>query len=174
MNHLAVKKPNPNRLVLTALAGIALALAACGGGLVRGQPPLVGISALQLGGGQIQSLVHLHNPNDIEMEVDRVEMSMTLGEADLGQRSNRPAIRIHPNGTEEIRFDFPADDLARRKLAQLESGERNSIPYTIDGRVFDSEGKAEKFSQRGYLYPVPGRPGQFRGAGPQRETPRDW
>lgn len=155
------------------LAAMATLMMACSGGLTRGQPPLVGISAVQLDGQQLQARVDIHNPNDVEMEVSRFEMAMVLGDADLGLRSDSPGIKIHPNGTEEIGFNLPVDQAARDNLAQLESGQRSSVAYSISGRVVDSQGESEKFSQQGYFYPVPGRPGQFRGAGPQRNAPRN-
>lgn len=154
------------------LIALSLGLAGCGGGLVRGQPPLVGVSSLELGEQGIRTRVDLHNPNGVEMQVDVIEMSMVLGDADLGRHSARPGVSVHANGTEEISFEFPAEEPARLQLAALESGRINSIAYTVSGQVRDSTGGSEKFSQKGYLYPVPGRPGRFRGAGPKREQPR--
>lgn len=156
------------------LALTIASLTACGGGLIRGQPPLVGISALQLESQQIRTRIDIHNPNDVDMEIDTIEMSMKISDTDLGLHSTRLGLDIHPNGTEEIGFDFPSDSSARQLLAELEQGEVNSLPYALEGTVRDATGGSEKFSQQGYLYPVPGRPGRFRGAGPQREQPRDW
>jgi hypothetical protein len=107
------------------------------------------------------------------MEVEIFEMSMTLGEADLGRHSANLGISIHPHGTEEIGFDFPSGPGARQTLAELERGDVNSVSYSVEGRVRTAQGDNEAFTQSGYLYPVPGRPGQFRGAGPQRDRPRD-
>jgi len=155
------------------LISLSLVLAGCGG-LVRGQPPLVGVSSLEVGGQAIRTRIDVHNPNGVDMHVDVIEMSMTLGDSDLGRHSARPGVSIHPNGTEDIDFDFPASEGARRQLAELESGRINSIAYSVTGQVRDSGGASEKFSQQGYLYPVPGRPGHFRGAGPKREQSREW
>jgi hypothetical protein len=153
----------------TLIAFLYLTITACGGGLVRGQPPLVGISSLNAQQTEINTRVDIYNPNGVDMEVDTFEMSMTLGDSELGLHSEKPGLSIHPNGTEEISFSFPAEATAGQALSELERGEVNSVPYTINGRVLDSGGDSERFSQRGYLYPVPGRPGEFRGAGPQRD-----
>lgn len=153
---------------------LSLALAACAGGLVRGQPPLVGVSSVVLEQQQIRARVDVHNPNGVEMPVDVMELSMTLAESDLGRHSARPGITIHPNGTEEVVFDIPGDESARRELSQLESGQVSSIAYTVSGQIRDSAGGSERFTQQGYLYPVPGRPGHFRGAGPKRDQSREW
>lgn len=150
--------------------GLTFLAAACGSGLVRGEPPLVSVSALQLESRQIHIRLNLHNPNGVPMEVDRIQMTLQIGEADLGRQDARPGLSIHPNGTEEVSFQLPTSDEASRELTQLQNGDINSVQYTVKGQVFDNAGKSEKFSQLGYFYPVPGRPGQFRGAAPQRET----
>lgn len=155
------------------LITLSLALTACGG-LVRGQPPLVGVSSVVLDAQQVRARVDVHNPNSVEMPVDVMELSMTLGDADLGRHSARPGITIHPNGTEEVVFELPVSENARRQLNQLESGQLNSIAYTVSGQVRDSSGGSERYTQQGYLYPVPGRPGHFRGAGPKRDQSRQW
>lgn len=158
-----------NILVLSS----CLATAACSGGLVRGEPPLVSISTLALDGQAIHTRVNIYNPNSEDMPVDLIEMSMTVGEIDLGRHSRRLGISVHPNGTEEIGVDFPGNDAAGRRLAELERGDMASLAYLVEGKVSNAEGDSEKFNQAGYLYPVPGRPGQFRGAGPQRDRPHD-
>lgn len=157
----------------TLIFVLFLTTAACSGGLVRGEPPLVGVSALELDQQRIRTQVDVYNPNGVEMPVDTVEMSMTLGEDELGNSSQRPALAIHPNGREQVVFDFPAGEAAQQALSELESGAVASLAYSVEGKVSNSAGKSEPFSQQGYLYPVPGRPGQFRGAGPVREQLRD-
>ena len=157
------------KIATSILAPILTCLVACGAGLVRGEAPLVSVSALQLESQQLHVRLNLHNPNDVSMEVDRIELSMQIGEAELGRQDARPGLSIHPNGTEEVSFNLPASDAAGRNLTQLQNGAINSVQYTVKGQVFDKAGKSEKFSQQGYFYPVPGRPGQFRGAAPQRE-----
>jgi len=151
------------------LLGLTFLASACGGGLVRGESPLASVSALQLDHQQIHIRINLHNPNGVPMDVDRIQMTMKIGEAELGRQDAMPSLSIHPNGTDEISFDFPASDAASQMLTQLQDGGITSVQYTMSGRVFDSTGKSENFSQQGYFYPVPGRPGQFRGAAPQRD-----
>ena len=146
-----------------------LTLAACGGGQVRGQPPLAGLASLELEAEKLHARLEVHNPNGVEMQVDVIELALTLGDATLERQFSRPDIDVHPNGTEVIRFDIPASGSANTALSELERGERNSLPYSMEGLVRDAAGSSEKFSQDGYLYPVPGRPGSFRGAGAQRE-----
>lgn len=153
----------------TLIVSICILVVACGDGLVRGQPPLVDLSTLQSADSEIRTRVDIHNPNGVDMMVRDLEMSMTLGETNLGSHRIELGLTIHPNGTEEIGFTFPAADAAGQTLARLEEGDVNSVPYTIEGRVIDANGDSEQFSRDGYLYPLPGRPGEFRGAGAKRD-----
>lgn len=164
-----VKKFDPAGPLLIC---ICLIVTACSGGLVRGQPPMVGLSTINSQPQALNARVAIFNPNGIDMPVASIEMSMTLGDNDLGTHTEQTGITIHPNGTEEIGFSFPADETARNTLADLENKVVNSVPYTVTGRVIASDGSNERFSQEGYLYPIPGRPGEFRGAGPQSERPQ--
>lgn len=165
------------RLPELILACSILALAACSGGMVRGQPPLVGISTLALSETEIGTHLAVYNPNDIDFDVEVVEMRMTLGQTDLGLHSAWPGVDIHPRGTEEIVFDFPVmesnTERVREALDALEQGSVDSVAYEVEGFIRNAQGDSERFSHNGYLYPVPGRPGQFRGAGAKRERLSD-
>lgn len=151
------------------IALIALFAAACSGGLVRGQPPMVGLSSIESQPQALNARLDIHNPNGVDMPVASIEMSMTLGETDLGRHTEQLDISVHPNGTEVIGFSFPANEAAGSLLGELERREINSVPYSVNGRVIAAGGDSERFSQEGYLYPIPGRPGEFRGAGPQSD-----
>lgn len=153
------------------LAFVCLALTACGGGLVRGEPPLVGISSISTQPETIGARVDFYNPNSVDIRIETIELAMTLGDTELGTQQEQPGLSLHPNGTEEIIFDFPANEQAGEQLADLENRVINSVPYSVSGRVISSDGYNEQFSQDGYLYPIPGRPGEFRGAGPQSDRP---
>ena len=158
-----------NIITRSLIVCLVTATTACGGGLVRGQPPLVGVSSLEALQSEYQTRVDIYNPNGVDMVLDSIEMSMILGETNLGRHSAPLDLTVHPNGTEEIGFAFPAQSESGRTLAELERREINSVSYTIEGRVVSPDGGSEQFSQDGYLYPIPGRPGAFRGAGPQRD-----
>lgn len=151
---------------------LSLALIACGGG-VRGQPPLVSVSSLWGGEEGLTASVNISNPNDVEMSLVRVAMTMTLDQVELAPANMAVDFDIHPHGTEEMNLLFQHDADAQSMLAELHSGARNGLPYSVKGEIRNRSGNAERFEHAGYFYPVPGKPGQYRGAGPQREAPRD-
>jgi len=39
-----------------------------------------------------------------------------------------------------------------------------NLPFRLEGRVHTEEDKFLQFKHKGHLYPVPGKPGQFRSA----------
>jgi len=49
-------------------------------------------------------------------------------------------------------------------LVSLKDGEVPSLPFRLEGRVHTEESGNLRFKHKGHLYPVPGRPGQFRSA----------
>jgi hypothetical protein len=55
-------------------------------------------------------------------------------------------------------------DRARGQLAELQGGKFASLPFSLQGRVHTSEDGYLDFKHEGYLYTVPGKPGQFRSA----------
>lgn len=151
------------------LVCFSLIITACGAGLIRGEPPLVGISSIKSQSSALSARVDIYNPNDVDMPIETVEMEMTLGDTDLGLHTEQPGLSVNPNGTEEISFTFSASETAGNTLSDLQNKVVNSVPYSISGRVITSDGNKQQFSQEGYLYPIPGRPGEFRGAGPQSD-----
>ena len=154
------------------IASAYLLLSACGSSQVRGEPPLIGVSSITSQPDALSVKADFYNPNDVDIEVQTIELAMTIGETDLGTQQSQPGVSLHPNGTEEIVFEFPADETAGQDLADLENKVVNSVPYSVSGRVISIDGYNEVFTQEGYLYPIPGRPGEFRGAGPQSDRRR--
>ena len=88
-------------------------------------------------------------------------------------RENRPmSLLIDANSAEEVTVEKLPDEYIRRQLASLENGEVVSLPFALTGRVRTEEDGYLRFEQKGHLYPVPGRPGQFRSAVTQAQDLR--
>ena len=157
-----------NKATGISLLLITLMLSACGGGGVRGEAPLVSISSLDSDASSLMTRVDIHNPNDVDMELRFVSMSLSIEGVELPAGVQDVNLVIHPHGTEEIEIVFRPDEEARDTLASLPTGEGRGLAYTVDGEIRDVQGNTERFEHEGYFYPVPGKPGQFRGTGPQR------
>ena len=148
-----------------ALAVTSL-LTACGGThLVKGESPLVSVSSLTLDGNTLSTNFDIRNPNGVQMSIERVEVGMTIKNTSL-DRANQPFdMSIDPNSVEHIQVASKVSDATMDLFGQLESGDILSLAYELDGVVHTLNEGVENFSHEGHLYPVPGRPGYFRGAG---------
>lgn len=155
-----------NRFITLCLL-IAFACAACGPHQIRGRAPLISISSLNLVGNRLSADFDVRNPNDESMTIDAVEIRMSLQDTEVSRNNEGLQIGISPQGTEEVHVESLPDAFARNLLKSLESGDVISLPYELEGRVHTQERGYLEFSHQGHLYPVPGRPGRFRGAGAQ-------
>ena len=93
-----------------------------------------------------------------------------LGEDDPGFAfdwgAGMPALDlpIDANSSERVTDRSQPDDSALDPLRSLESGDTDSLPFSLEGRVHTLDDGYLRFEQKGHLYRVPGRPGQFRAA----------
>ena len=52
-------------------------------------------------------------------------------------------------------------------------GDVPNLPFRLEGRVHTEEDGFLRFKHKGHLYPVPGKPGQFRSATTQSSRIRE-
>ena len=150
-------------LAFALLAGISLMmLAACGSNMVRGQPPFVQINALKLNGETVTLDLGVRNVNDVMLDIEHIGFALKLRESELASLDTPRQTSVTANGSEAIQFEVVANPAGRDLLVALQNGEINSLPYSLEGTIRAAEEKHLKFSGEGHLYPVPGRPGQFR------------
>ena len=64
-------------------------------------------------------------------------------------------------------FEELPDEFTRSLLDSLGSGEVKSLAFDLNGKVHTLEDSYLSFAHKGYLYPVPGKPGYFRSAATQ-------
>jgi hypothetical protein len=141
-----------------------LLCAACAPNKIKGNPPFVGISSLTMKEQTLGASFDVRNINEVEMVIDSVEISIRVKGSDFTRYSGAYSLTLDPNTTEEIRLDELPGELARGQLADLASGKIASLPFSLEGRVHTAEDGYLEFKHEGYLYPVPGKPGQFRSA----------
>jgi hypothetical protein len=160
----------PGTLAVLLLAGVACT--ACGPQVIKGRPPFVSISTMSLAEGRLATEYRIDNQNGVAMNIDAIEVTMTVDDVQLTRDARELRLLIDANSAEEYRVEeTPADDV-RRMLGSLERGEVNSLPFELGGRVLTQEEGYLRFEQKGHLYPVPGRPGSFRSAVTQAQELR--
>ena len=160
----------PGYLAVLLLAGVIST--SCGPQIIKGRPPFVSISAMNMSAGQLTTEYRIDNQNGVAMNIQAIEVLVTVDDAQLTRDNRDLGLLIDANSAEEYRVEEPAAEDARRLLASLERGEVNSLPFELSGQVLTQEDGHLRFEQKGHLYPVPGRPGNFRSAVTQAQQLR--
>ena len=74
---------------------------------------------------------------------------------------------VGANSTEIVEVEQFPDAFVQDLLASLRDGEVASLPFRLEGRVHTEKDGFLRFKHKGHLYPIPGKPGQFRSASTQ-------
>jgi LEA14-like dessication related protein len=154
-----LKSPSSITVLLTLLI-----CTACGPSIIQGQPPFISIAGLSLEGQQLSADFNIHNPNGEPMEIDGIEIEVQVEEAVLTRYNSDFKLTVGANSTEEILVEQLPDDFTQQLLKSLQSGEVSSLPFRLEGKANTLLDGTLHFRNKGHLYPVPGRPGQFRSA----------
>ena len=150
------------RRILVALLLCPVVCAACGAQKVKGKPPFVSIASLSIEGDSLVTRFDIYNINEVEMVIDTFEVTVRVRNSELATRNGPLQLTIGPNTTEEIPVTQQAGEQSKRMLSDLEAGEVASLPFSLQGRLHTRDDGYLAFEHEGHLYPVPGRPGQFR------------
>ncbi len=151
------------RLYTLTLASLLLCTA-CATGKIKGNPPFVGISSMTMTNQALAASFDVRNINEVEMVIDSVEITISVKGSEFSRYAGPYSLSLDPNTTEAINLDNLPPENAREQLADLQSGKIASLPVNLHGRVHTAADGYLDFKHEGYLYPVPGKPGQFRSA----------
>lgn len=166
------------RLVsLLSLCVALLTTAGCGPQVIEGRPPFVSISGMNLDGNTLTTRFDIANQNGVAMNIDAAEITVKVRDTELLRYTSTDALEITANSTETVTTTSEPESFTVTLLNSLDDGQLDSLSIDISGRVHTPEDGYLRFEQNGYLYRVPGRPGQFRSAVTQskglvREEPR--
>jgi hypothetical protein len=141
---------------------LAAACTACGSQLVKGESPFVSISSMTAHDRGLSVTFNIRNINDVALDIETLAITIRAQGTVLLQHTGRLDLSVDPNTTEDVVIDQPPDEAARPLLASLQSGATGSLAFSLDGRVHSAQDGDLPFRHEGYLFPVPGKPGQFR------------
>jgi hypothetical protein len=136
----------------------------CATNKIKGNPPFVAISSMMMTDETISASFDVRNINQVPMTIDAVDITISVRGSGFSSYSGAYQLSIDPNTTEAITLDKLPGDHARGQLVELQGGKIASLPFSLEGRVHTTEDGYLDFKHEGYLYTVPGRPGQFRSA----------
>lgn len=148
--------------VLALLLLVLLALAGCGPNLVKGESPFVSVSSMNVRDGTLAATFSIRNINDVPMATETLTLTLSSGGTTLMEHTGRPGLEIDSNTTEDVTVEQSMDPRGRELLESLERGGTDSLPFFLEGRVLTAADGNLPFRHQGYLFRVPGRPGQFR------------
>lgn len=149
-------------MLLVPLAAVLFLAAACGPAGVRNQPPLVSVSSWRVDGDNLQFALRIQNVNDEELPLAALDLHVSLKDIPLLDYAAPHDIVVAARGSETLHLKATASEAGMEQLRELESGAAVSLPWALKGVVQTADDHQLTVSQDGHLYPVPGRPGQFR------------
>ena len=150
------------KLLLTGLA-MAILLAGCSSGQVRGEAPFAQVMNWSIEGQNLTASLRLRNVNDEPLAVNALALRVVLQEQEvLIDHRQAVDLDIPAGGFERVELQLDATPGGTALLQALEEKTLNSLPYRLDGNVESPDEGVLEFSREGFIYTVPGRPGQFR------------
>ncbi|NIP17246.1 MAG: hypothetical protein GWM87_03115 [Xanthomonadales bacterium] len=148
--------------VFTLAAAASLLLSACGAHVVKGEPPFVRINGLEVDGNAASLDLGVRNVNGVPLEISAMEFVISARDHEIARFDGPRQASVIANGSETLRFELPLEAAGVEALQALQDGETSSLPYSLEGEIESLEKVTLEFEGKGYLYPVPGRRGQFR------------
>jgi LEA14-like dessication related protein len=148
---------------------VAAGATSCGSQIIKGRPPFINISGISLVEDKLSADFDIRNQNGVPMTIDMIDITVKVNDAELTRENRDFDLSIGANSTEEIHVEELPDDFTRSLLDSLGSGEVKSLAFDLKGKVHTLEDNYLSFAHKGYLYPVPGKPGYFRSAATQTE-----
>lgn len=153
-------KPAHSLLVLILIS----LCVACGPRQVKGKAPVVSIASLSVADEKLGASFNIHNINDVPMDIEQIEITIRIRDVELTRHVSALALSIDPNTTEDVVVEKVPEEFEQKLLEDLEKGDTGNLPFFLEGTIRTTEEGNVPFRYEGYLYPVPGRPGQYRSA----------
>ena len=157
---MVIRKASFTALLTACLASIFLS--ACGPKLVRGESPFVSIQGIELGEENMTLRLRIRNINDVAIETTNIQFDLDLeGEALVAYNQPQRA-NVIASGAETLSFELAPSEAGKALLLSLQNREVPNLEYRLSGELGTVDDPTLTFSGNGRIYPVPGRPGQFR------------
>lgn len=135
-------------------------LAACATRVVTGHPPQVDLHALARDGQVITLDLNLRNVNDESLTLSQMDLRLELGDELLLHINQSLHLTVPARGRERVRVELAGGLAGLEVLGAVE--QEGSRPWRLQGSLLNEHGRGMNVEAKGWLYPVPGRPGHFR------------
>jgi len=155
-----IKAKTVKILMLNTL--LVFVFSSCASHGIRGQAPFVQINSLKLQDQTVNLDLGVRNVNSEPLFIEHIEFSISLDDTNLAIYKASSNANVSANGIENLRFELAASSEGVDLLSDLENGHRPNLEYSLQGIFMVGEKAELKVMSKGHIYPVPGRPGQFR------------
>jgi LEA14-like dessication related protein len=149
---------------LFVLLLVAACCVSCGPQVIKGRAPFISISGMSLAESKLSVSFDARNQNGVPMTIDMIDITVTTDGTELTRENRAYDLIVGANSAERVLVEKQLDQERQALLKSLESGDVKSLPFDLKGRVRTVEDGYLSFEHKGYLYPVPGKPGDFRAA----------
>jgi len=161
MNMKSKSRTGWQLLLLLLVTAICIS---CGPQVIKGRPPFISISGMSLVDDRLSADFDIRNENDVPMTIDMIDITVTVNDVELTRENRDFDLPVGANSAEKVHVEELPDEFKRSLLESLGNGEVKSLPFDLKGRVRTLEDGVLSFDHKGFLYPVPGKPGYFRAA----------
>jgi outer membrane lipoprotein-sorting protein len=151
-----------SRLLCLCVLLVAVLASGCGTKIIKGATPMVRMNELSHQDGNITLELSMRNLNGVELDIQTIDFSLSVSDDELFSYKGPAETNIVANGTETWTVQVEESESSRELLNTLQNGEVKSLPYSLKGSIFSQEDGDLRFEHEGHIYPLPGRPGQFR------------
>ncbi len=150
-------------MLIILITTISLLISACGSRPPKLEPPRVKLVSLAI---QDQSRfildLRLSNPAARQIQIDRIELTVTVDGADFPLISPDFNGLLPALGEELLSTEGSLPAVIIKALEPLNDRKRSQLALSISGSVFHSDGDRFEVKESSWLSPTPGRPWQFR------------
>lgn len=161
-----------NKITKIKLFGLisitAIFLFACGSGerKIRNQPPQIFIAGIVVVGDELRFDLQIKNINNLAIPRAQIRFRMFFDGQPVFSDQQMIELSLDGRGTESASWQGRPHSQSLVQLAELSAGDIQNLDYQSRGEMENMEtGKQLKFSKRGSVFAVPGKPGHYRVAG---------
>jgi len=129
---------------------------------IRLEPPSLQVENLSIKDGTVYFRLLVHNRNDHVLYLSEAAVEMRIDGTELFDAAWQLDLDIGPRGRELVSLDTPARPAAASILSARGQAGDTGVPFELASEFVIENMRDSEISQKGFLHPVPGQPGEFR------------
>ncbi len=151
-----------SRLIVLLTAVYLLAGCATSAREIRLESPSLQVENLRIEDGMVYFRLLVHNRNDHVLYLSEAAVAMRIDGNELFNAAWQLDLDMSPRGRELVSLDATAMPAAAGILSSVRPSDVAGVPFELSAEFVIEDMRDAEISQRGFLHPVPGQPGEFR------------